>query len=200
MFPKPLQAIPIALALTLGHSAGAGAAPPTTIIDYRPAAPEGKEQTGSCFSTSVAAPRADAWRCTVGNAIFDPCFSLDDTNVACDTDPVKRQTGFRLHLSEPLPAAESASGKLPPAAAAAIWLVELDDGTICNRATGARAAVQVNGGIETATYYCSDDSMILGDLRAEADSIQGTRAFLAPGAAQPAASKTRVETFRTVWK
>ena len=32
-------------------------------------------ETGQCFSGSIGDPRVDAWRCSAGNSIFDPCFS-----------------------------------------------------------------------------------------------------------------------------
>jgi len=59
-----------------------------------------KQQFGDCFASSIAAyPRNDAWRCNIGNQIFDPCFSADKVDtVVCGADPMKNDDGFPLLL------------------------------------------------------------------------------------------------------
>jgi hypothetical protein len=59
--------------------------------------------SGYCWVGSLTVNRKDAWRCFVGNYIYDPCFSssLDLGYVAC---PDARLTkGVKIHLSKKLP-------------------------------------------------------------------------------------------------
>ncbi len=132
----------------------------TQVITYTPGPPTGESQEGSCWTSSLAVWRADAWRCMVGNAIYDPCFSQDDS-VICGASPVMPTVSFALTLTEPLPAAE-----VPPDAATHAWLVELPDGTVCGYATGATGGV----GDERINYLCPSSNpdqqvVILGDLQ-----------------------------------
>jgi hypothetical protein len=51
---------------------------------------------GSCWTGSMANPRPDAWRCMLGNQLFDPCFSQGITAekgdlVACIASPWQKQ-------------------------------------------------------------------------------------------------------------
>jgi hypothetical protein len=38
------------------------------------------------FTGSKVIERADAYRCFSGNFVYDPCFSINDTQVLCPTD------------------------------------------------------------------------------------------------------------------
>jgi hypothetical protein len=98
---------------------------------------------GSCWTSSIASPRADAFRCTAGNEIYDPCFKIDPTSVGCPTD-VASDSGVVFDLTKPLPPAQS-----PPPAPQA-WAFVLQSGEKCNRATGTVVA--------DFTYYCSGES------------------------------------------
>ena len=51
----------------------------TQVITYSPGPPTGEPQAGRCWTNSLAVWRDDAWRCIVGNEIYDPCFSEDDS-------------------------------------------------------------------------------------------------------------------------
>ena len=86
----------------------------------------------------------DAWRCAVGNGIYDPCFSQDES-VICGANPTTTTVSFLLTLTEPLPAPEA-----PQDTANHAWLVELADGTVCEFATGATGGV----GGERFNYLC----------------------------------------------
>jgi hypothetical protein len=132
----------------------------TEVITYTPGSPTGAPQEGSCWTNSLAVWRADAWRCTVGNDIYDPCFSQDGS-VICGADPVTPTVSFALTLTEPLPAAE-----VPADTANHAWIVELPDGTACEYATGATGGV----GDERINYFCPNmnqgqSNVILGDLQ-----------------------------------
>ncbi len=132
----------------------------TQVITYTPAIPTGEPQEGSCWTSSLAVWRPNAYRCTVGNQIYDPCFAEGDS-VICGADPTTEETGFVLKLTQPLPTPET-----PQDAAAHAWLVELADGTVCGFATGATYAV----GGDRANYLCpsSDPKQqvaLVGDLQ-----------------------------------
>jgi len=132
----------------------------TQVITYTPGPPTGEPREGSCWTNSLAVWREDAWRCTVGNDIYDPCFSSDGS-VICGASPITPTTSFTLTLTEALPAPE-----LPQDTANHAWLVELADGTVCGFATGATGGV----GDDRINYLCpspdpSQTVVLLGDLQ-----------------------------------
>lgn len=152
-------------------TATAPAVPATQVIAYTAEQPPSSTPTesGSCWTGSIAAPfRADAWRCTVGNNISDPCFEIDGstTTLLCNvnpTDPASTST-FVLALTKPLPTPE-----VPPAGSAPsdwAWLVQLADGTLCTPFTG---TLPITATGEAANYGCApgplgNDLMIFGGL------------------------------------
>jgi hypothetical protein len=134
----------------------------TKIIDYVPPAPlEGATVVaGSCWTNSIAAPyRDDAWRCTVGNAIHDPCFQIPGSaNLLCDPTPGTTQdASIVLSLIKPLPKPE---GHLSPATAYdGAWLIELKGGIVCSPFTG---TLPFSDKGDVASYGCSDKRLIFG--------------------------------------
>jgi hypothetical protein len=95
----------------------AGNARPTTVAIFRPFTNAGalkasikveERLAGSCFASSLASRRTDAWRCTVANDIYDPCFS-DPTGAAgfvvCPEfgDPPRRVARIDLDKALPTP-------------------------------------------------------------------------------------------------
>lgn len=133
----------------------------TEVIYYMPRDAPRNERSGACWTTSIAAPRDHAWRCAAGNEIFDPCFVFGPA-VVCGANPAMAKPGFRLVLQEPLPPSPAVSAD--PGTG---WLIQLADGRICNRATGARGMVKGR----MTTYYCTsmnpdDSAAVLGELSA----------------------------------
>jgi hypothetical protein len=66
----------------------------------------GAHVSGSCWEGSLGDPgRADAWRCMVGNYIYDPCFDghLGDRHVVACGDPFSSKVTV-VNLSSSLPA------------------------------------------------------------------------------------------------
>lgn len=126
----------------------------TEVIDFQPTGVGGPEMEGRCWTDSLASGRADAWRCMAGNQIFDPCFQLqgDDGAVICGASPPGDEPGFRLRLTEPLPARTTPPSDRP-------WVLELANGVTCGFLTGATTGV----GGERANYGCSDGWFILGE-------------------------------------
>jgi hypothetical protein len=129
----------------------------TLIFDFMPFGPE-ESRDGSCFTNSLSVPQPSAWRCTVGNEIFDPCLIAEDgQTLVCDADPT-RSPGFVLNLTEPLPPPDITTDQSQPGQP---WLFELASGAICTFSTGATAVVDD----KRLNYFCSDDSQILGELQ-----------------------------------
>jgi hypothetical protein len=166
------------------------------------ASPEGQiKNEGYCWTNSIAATRPDAWRCMAGNEIFDPCFqSSDRTSVQCDPDPAKRNAGFRLKLTQPLPKPD-----IPTEAEAMSkgngWLIELYDGTLCRPATGARGLVDD----KMVTCYCENellgtDIVLLDELDSSSPTWMAEKATLVPGPDGPKLLKSEKVAVKTVWQ
>lgn len=115
---------------------------------------------GTCFSDSVAdTSREDAWRCTAGNAIMDPCFQnlMGDPKVlACSRAPWETQV-TALSLTSPLPDTEKKSTARDKAMP---WALELANGDRCGLFTGATAPV---AGMRI-NYGCPGGGQVVGDL------------------------------------
>jgi hypothetical protein len=173
----------------------------TRIIRYSPATPGIGTKQGHCWTGSIAIPRPDAWRCMVGNEIFDPCFSSEDgMEVVCDVDPSKGNPGFNLQLTEPLPTSENPPQETGTTAQTG-WLIELDDGTYCRPATGATGIVDG----KAATYYCASESadtdvVLLGDLDSTGPVWTAEKAVLVPGPKGPRLAKSKRVGIKTVWQ
>ena len=151
-----------AAALILVAAAGS-AAQTTRVTVYRPFT-NGKSSTGftvvrtakgQCFSGSVADPRRDAWRCSIGNAITDPCFSdaAVPSWVACPEDgsPFGMRV-VRLALSKALP---KSLGNHGSAGQGNPWVIKLAGGMICTFLTGATFVFhgqRVNYGCDKKTF------------------------------------------------
>ncbi len=128
---------------------GAEAVQKTEVQIFQPAVPSGASRSGGCWTDSIAVARRGAWRCTVGNEIYDPCFSNSALSgaVICDANPAKGSPGFVLKLTKPLPKPSAQTLPHPRP-----WLVKLTDGAMCQIQTGTIAFV---AGIEVP-YGCSD--------------------------------------------
>ena len=116
----------------------------TTVVNYSPRDMKAQKiLDGSCWTSSIASSRSDAFRCMAGNEIFDPCFTIDPKSVGCPND-LAAGRGIVLNLTKPLPPAQS-----PPPTPQAFAMV-LQSGAKCNRATGTVVA--------DYPYYCSGES------------------------------------------
>ena len=154
----------------------------------------GEPQAGSCWTNSLAVWRADAWRCFVGNSIYDPCFAVDG-DVICGASPVTTTASFALELTEPLPAPT-----VPDDTSGHAWLAELPDGTVCEFATGATGGVDG----ERINYWCPspdpDQSVvILGDLQPGAVWMVHW-AVLAGSMPNPTILDSAMVDVRTIWR
>jgi len=143
-----LYALAAALLLILSNRACAQSPiGETQITWFTPSVPPGPIQEGSCWTRSIAADRPGAWRCMIGNQIHDPCFQVPPTpnEVICDANPALGKSGFVMKLTKPLPLVTET-----PAASPSPWLLQLQDGSVCEPFTGTRPAVNH----EPAVWSC----------------------------------------------
>lgn len=113
---------------------------------------------GSCFTNALTTNRSDAWRCFIGNDIYDPCFSgvAHAGVVACADDPFSRRV-ILLTLQKALPNGESPTTQmLQPKGEP--WGLRLTNGETCNFATGATDVAQ---GMRM-NYECKGNDFIVG--------------------------------------
>jgi eukaryotic-like serine/threonine-protein kinase len=87
---------------------------------------------GSCWTSSGAASRSDAYRCMTGNNIYDPCFTgpAQNTEVACPVSDPKKVIVIKLTQALPYNGISTTPPPLTP------WLVVLSDGQNCVFETG----------------------------------------------------------------
>lgn len=114
---------------------------------------------GYCWTSSGADARSDAYRCFVGNAIYDPCFSNSQAPNSFVVCPLYTPLSpvLRLRLTKPLPGEQdnTAPTKYPP------WAIRLASGRWCELITGATSTV---AGMRVS-YGCSGGSILLGTPR-----------------------------------
>jgi hypothetical protein len=119
-----------------------------------------RSAAGSCWTSSLADPRSDAWRCLVGNYIHDPCFSneINPTDYVLCPQYTPGDRLLRINLTKTLPRSSNTSGdptRYPP------WAVQTTGGkwcTILTGATGLIAGMRIN-------YGCAGRGYLLGNPR-----------------------------------
>ena len=145
-----LVALALAGGLTTG---GAQATGQTTATVYEAFSyhgvvePNVTSASGYCFTSSDVTRRDDAWRCFVGNSLFDPCFSSQFAFgiVVC---PIPWQgSGTEIHLTKPLPKSGSHT---VPSLSLQPWAVETVSGSFCMLSSG--ASNLVHG--QRLNYFC----------------------------------------------
>lgn len=128
----------------------------TTLVTVNPPIPSEPVKQGVCWNTSIAAPRFGAWVCGSGSESYDPCFSQPNVSnaVVCGVDPAHNKPGFRLNLSESLPF----SLGVPPLPGEA-WMIQLENGIICTKASGPAKIIQ---GVGTIAFICEEPGLPAG--------------------------------------
>lgn len=196
----------VALALTMIAAAQAGSsgsipvsaapvwAPPvqfTDVIPFFPRGALGSQASGECWTSSNVLPRANAWRCMIGNDIYDPCFSSSSSAdwVACDVNPLSDGLGggLRVNLTAPLAPDIWTSDTIYP------WYMELADGTTCYSL--GRDTFPVDD--DWANYACAGADFILGEPEDDGSGIwYANRARLS---SDGSAAHSAWEPVRIVW-
>jgi hypothetical protein len=155
------------LACALASAAAAAAAtPPTSLHLYSPFAGSGlaagvrvsKTAAGYCWTSSSSTAQLDAYRCFVGNEIYDPCFHSaaagERSSVLC---PLYRPGSslLRIELTRKLPA----PGPRVNPERYTPWALETENGRWCTLFTGATSTIQ---GLPMS-YGCQGGGFLLGD-------------------------------------
>ena len=175
----------IALAALPGGTASAVA--PTIDVTYSPFSPAARpaagftvlpQAGGTCATASFVAIGPAAFRCTVGDRIYDPCY-LDPVAspaaapvVDCVAAPWEAHI-VRLHLAAPPNPALAAPTSLPP------WALRLASGRRCVRATGATTVVRGR----RLSYVCDGHRVLFGRPRTTTPTWSIRQARDAGGAA-----------------
>ena len=99
----------------------------TQVIVFTPVVPNAPARNGFCWTGSITMRRAGAWRCMIGNAIQDPCFTTPDFSdaVICGANPATSDAGFLMRLTKPLPSANTVVPASSPQPSPSPWIVEL---------------------------------------------------------------------------
>lgn len=150
-----LLGIVLALCLFSGSSTAASVPKSTLVSHFSPSGIRAtSNSTADCWETSLAAPRKDTWRCTVGDIIYDPCFSLTSQpiSVICDASPAGDTRGLKFSLASSLPSTTATAADIQP------WVLQLSDGVYCTFATGATWLVDN----ERVDYGCTNNTAIAG--------------------------------------
>jgi hypothetical protein len=172
--------------------AQSGAPSGTQVISYAPWAGAGRlasgisaaaTQSGSCFTTSSATTASGAYRCIVGNSLYDPCFADAASGagqVACP-NPANPDSVVIIKLTAALPApATAASSPVFP------WLLVLANGQRCETITGTGAVL----GGKNEVYGCQG-----GGVYGQPDRSTATwTALYAPSGAPASALATQAVT------
>lgn len=136
------------LGWALGPTAGAQQPVARTAVRvFLPFGPEGigsgltvtSRLSGECFSRSLASPgRPDAWRCTSGNQILDPCLEgFGQAALVCAQAPWSSEVAL-LTPSKPLP---QSGGPRELDLTALPWALALANGARCVLLTGATSGL-----------------------------------------------------------
>lgn len=105
-------------------------------------------KTGYCWTGSLTINRSDAWRCSVGNYIYDPCFSSPHASGVVICPDRRLNSGISIRLTRALPRQYADPG------AASLsdqpWDIELANGRHCVLTSGASNVIH---GLRL-NYFC----------------------------------------------
>jgi hypothetical protein len=111
------------------------------------------------FTGSNVIERADAYRCFSGNFVYDPCFSINDTQVLCPTDGPWSGAGVLINTSSSLVSSGKDQGTRGQP-----WAIQLADGTRCVAVSGATS--EVAG--QRLGYFCKHGIGLYGNVQRSA--------------------------------
>jgi hypothetical protein len=150
----------VVVMISMGGATGiAGATTRTSVAIYQAFGPHGaaklltRPKSGYCWVGSLTTPRRNAWRCTTGNYLHDPCFSSAYVSgiVLCPDAPWLK-TGVKIRLTRTLPYAHG--NHSAPSVRAEPWALELYGGRRCLFSSGASNVVRG----KRLNYFCGASS------------------------------------------
>lgn len=173
-------------AATASHTptAAASSAPTQTqVVTLNPWSPGGTpaagititdRASGSCFEPAESTMRTDAWRCTAGDRILDPCFSPDsdpaDTSALC----LDGSSGRMVELSVP-DGFPGNNDHMPDGPDIEPITVVLANGAHCSFASGGTSTLAG----QRLNYLCDNDGSLYG--YPDKTSALWTISYSAPG-------------------
>lgn len=98
-----------------------------------------RSRSGHCYTGALTVDRKDAWRCLVGNEIYDPCFSSPQSAGAVICPNAQVTGGVTIHLTRGLPL-RNADARAPSPRAQP-WNILLTNGHHCVFSSGATLVV-----------------------------------------------------------
>jgi hypothetical protein len=107
-----------------------------------------RSKSGYCFTGSLTINRGDAWRCFVGNQIYDPCFSSSKAPGEVICPGLQVGGGIRIRLTRAFPRQYGDSGS--PSLRNQPWDIGLATGQHCAFASGASNVIH---GVRL-NYFC----------------------------------------------
>jgi hypothetical protein len=116
---------------------------------------------GNCWTTSIVAERPDAYRCMVGNDIYDPCFGVSQAQALCPSGGPWTNRGLLLNSPPPSGQLNKDDGTSGPP-----WALQLSDGINCVELSG---ATEVIAG-QTLSYGCGEGVGLYGDVNRSAQA------------------------------
>ncbi|RUR10499.1 hypothetical protein [Legionella septentrionalis] len=133
--------------------------------------------SGECKEQSYLIRREDAWKCTVADTTYDPCFAKDSSEnplAVCLSSPWESK-GVQVTLAKPL---DSSQNEVLDMSTAFPWALELLSGEKC-------LAVQSFGQIDglPVRYVCDNKTRLFGHVQrcsAEWQMLQETTGGMHP--------------------
>ena len=107
-----------------------------------------RSRSGYCYTGALTTDRRDAWRCFVGNSIYDPCFSSSHARGVVICPDLAVNSGIKIRLTTALPLRYADRGA--PSLKHQPWNIELTSGRHCAFASGASNVVH---GVRL-NYFC----------------------------------------------
>lgn len=176
---------------------------PTNVINFiSPETLPTEKKSGYCWVNSIAQPyRQDAWRCMVGNEIYDPCFETADKSVVfCQMNPLDSES-FLIKLTKPLPEPDVPDTVQTNWA----WFLELEDGTYCSPFTGTRPFFGNPPNVLVAYYGCKSDDkneqiVLMDDLTIDGTVWTANKTILTKSGASWVIKSSEQVKVKTVWQ
>ena len=126
----------------------------TGVTVFEPFASDGtptlstRTKSGYCWTGALTSIRNDAWRCFVGNYIYDPCFSSAQAPGVVICPNLQVNGGIDIQLTRRLPRGQANPGT--PSPNDQPWNIQLTNGHHCVLSAGATNVVQG----KRLNYFC----------------------------------------------
>jgi hypothetical protein len=142
------------LGVAVGLPPSAGARTKTTATIFQAFTSTGtptiptRSKSGYCYTGSLTINRADAWRCFVGNYLYDPCFSSSQAHGVVICPNLQVNGGIQIRLTKPFPQGQANAGT--PSLSEEPWNIQLTTGKHFAFSSGATNVVH---GVRL-NYFC----------------------------------------------